>query len=139
MTALSDALAAAQARALSALAKSYVTSSPEDDDAMQSQKELVRATLDEIGCRDSVEQDQWLAALDVLRAAGANVPAEQRTNGAKPEDEKATDAQWKLIKRLCDERSVPYPSEPITKAQAHEIIDTLKAGSYDADKWSVPF
>jgi hypothetical protein len=31
------------------------------------------------------------------------------------------------------------PGLPLTKAQAHEIIDTLKAGTYDAGKWSVPF
>lgn len=132
MTALSDALAAAQARGISTLGKVYVRGTVERDAVIEQ--------MDAMGCSDVTDRDALLAAWDVLRDYGAALPAE-RTNGtaAKPEDEKATDAQLKLIRKLCDERAVPYPGEPITKAQAHEIIDTLKAGTYDADKWSVPF
>ena len=59
MTALSDSLAASQARAVVALSKAYV-SGRMDRDAVQ---------LALIGCglADQVDSDQWFATLDVIR------------------------------------------------------------------------
>lgn len=128
MSALADALAAAQARAVGALAKQYVSG--------QVDEEALRAALNGIGLNDPADTSQWVAALDIIAATGAALP---RENGAKPKDEPATEAQMALVKRLCGEKGQPEPDPPLTKAQAHEVIDTLKAGTYDAGRWSVPF
>jgi hypothetical protein len=138
VSALAEALAAAQRRALAALQKSYVHSplTPEELDA---EKERVRAVLDAIGCTDTVEQGQLFAALDVIRATGAALPSEP-TNGGEPKPpEPASGAQLAFIAKLVKETKATPPDLPVTKAQAHEIIDTLQAGTYDAAKWTVPF
>lgn len=132
MTALSDALQAAQARAVAAIGKSY-TYAPEPPS-----HETVCAMLDVIGLTDHTEQHQWLEALDVLRLHGSQPPGE-----AKPQPngqpEQATSAQVSFIGKLCADKGFPVPEGPFTKEQAHEIIDSLKQGSYDPDKWTVPF
>lgn len=132
MSALAEALVAAQSRAVAALGKQYVGGAIDD--------ETVRADLESIGLTDDVDTARLLAAWDVLRSAGAAAPGEQRaaTTGEKPDD-KATDAQLALIAKLVAEKKAAPPDLPITKTAAHEIIDTLKAGTYDPDKWSVPF
>jgi hypothetical protein len=127
VTALADALVAAQSRAVAALGKQYVGGQMDGD--------TLRLALDSIGLTDPSDTEQWIAALDVIRETGAPLP---RENG-KAGDEHATDAQTALIARLVKEKNVPMPALPLTKAQAHEIIDTLKAGTYDAGKWAVPF
>jgi len=130
MTALSDALVSAQAHALAALQKAYVRDAIDRDTAVE--------RMEALGCTDRVDRDALLAALDTLRELGAAAPAQ--TNGqARPKDEPATDAQLKLVRRLIEEKGFTGPDMPLTKEQAHEIIDSLKAGTYDPDKWSVPF
>jgi hypothetical protein len=133
MSALAEALVAAQRRALSAMEKQYAAGRLDADDA--------RALMDGIGVTDAVDQDRLIAALDVIRDYGAQLPAE--TNGATSREaagtEPATGAQLALVERLVKEKHVTGPDLPITKAQAHEIIDSLKAGSYDPAKWTVPF
>jgi Protein of unknown function (DUF3072) len=131
VTALSDALQAAQQRAVAALAKSYLRGHIARDDVIDA---LLR-----VGLNDNVEQDEWLAALDVLIVHGAQPPAEQDTkrNGGEPEP--ATDAQWKYLCSLADDRQQTAPDGPLTKEQASQVIEQLKAGTYDPDAWAVPF
>lgn len=129
MTALADALTAAQSRAVAALGKQYVGGTMDED--------AVRIALDSIGLQDPADTNRWLAALTILRETGAAVPT---GNGATAEPEPASNAQLQLIEKLCREKNIEHrPDLPLTKADAHEIIDTIKAGTYDPSKWRVPF
>jgi hypothetical protein len=130
VSALADALVAAQSRAVAALGKQYVGGQMDEDE--------LRVALDSIGMTDPTDTARWVAALDIITATGAALPT---VNGAKSDTEyaSATEAQVKLIGSLVESKQVPMPALPLSKAQAHEIIDTLKAGTYDATKWSVPF
>jgi hypothetical protein len=130
VSALADALVAAQSRAVAALGKQYVGGQMDEDE--------LRVALDSIGMTDPTDTARWVAALDIITATGAALPT---VNGAKSDTEyaSATEAQVKLIGSLVESKQVPMPALPLSKAQAHEIIDTLKAGTYDAPKWSVPF
>jgi hypothetical protein len=130
VSALADALVAAQSRAVAALGKQYVGGQMDEDE--------LRVALDSIGMTDPTDTARWVAALDIITATGAALPT---VNGAKSDTEyaSATEAQVKLIGSLVESKQVPMPALPLSKAQAHEIIDTLKAGTYDAAKWSVPF
>jgi hypothetical protein len=140
VSALAEALVAAQRRALAALEKSYVHS-PLTAEELDGEKDRVRAIMDAIGCTDTVEQGQLFAALDVIRATGAQLPSEPKpANGGEPKKpEPASDAQLAFIAKLVKDKQVQPPDTPLTKAEAHEIIDTLQAGTYDAAKWTVPF
>ena len=127
MTALSDSLAASQARAVVALSKAYV-SGRMDRDAVQ---------LALIGCglADQVDSDQWFATLDVIREHGAAPPGEARP----APDNNATEAQWKLLRDLADKAGKTAPEGALTKAQASQVIEQIKAGTYNPDDWGVPF
>lgn len=129
MSALSDALEAAQRRALAAIGKSYVAGRLSRESALES--------LTGLGITGPVDTDYWFACLDVIREWGAPLPAEPKPseNG----NGQATDAQLALIARLVKERNLPGPDLPITKVQAHEVIDAIKQGSYDPAAWTVPF
>lgn len=129
MSALAEALAAAQTRAVSALGKQYVGG--------QLDRDAVIAGLEAVGLTDATDRDRWLAALGIIRSTGAEVPAEPKPQGAKTEP--ASDAQWSLIRKLADEKGTTAPVEPLTKAQAHIVIDQLKAGTFKADEWEIPF
>lgn len=130
MSALAEALVAAQTRAVAALGKQYVGGAVD--------AETVRADLESIGLTDDVDTTRLLAAWDILHSTGAPAPSE--TNGATAKGpEPATDAQLALIARMVAEKNVTGPDLPITKQNAHEIIDSLKNGSYDPAKWKVPF
>ena len=129
MTALTDALEAAQRRAVTSLAKQYVGGALDEDE--------VRVALNSIGLSDPADTNRWVASLDILRETGAELP---RENGAKQKvDELASEAQWTLIRRLADERTLTAPEPPLTKAQASETINELKAGTYDPSKWNPGF
>lgn len=127
MTALSDALDAAQRRSLAALQKAY--------HAGQLDAETCVTKLNACGITDPVDIGLLVANLDVLREHGAELPAEPKPTT----DEPASDKQLAYIAKLCDEKGVVAPDPPLSKAQASEIIDQLQAGSYDPDKWTVPF
>jgi hypothetical protein len=128
VSALADALAASQSRAVAALAKQYVGGTIDRDD--------VEASLGLIGLTDETDTQRWIAALDIIRQMGAELP---RENGKPKQDDPASEAQWTLIRRLADERTLTAPEPPLTKAQASEIINELKAGTYDPSKYVVPF
>lgn len=138
MSALAEALVAAQRRALAALQKTYVHS-PLTPEELDTEKDRVRQIMDAIGCTDTVEQGQLFAALDVIRATGAALPAEP-TNGGEPKPpEPASDAQLARIADLVKRKNVPAPDLPLTKVDASAIISALQAGTYDPSKWSGPF
>jgi hypothetical protein len=130
VSALADALVAAQSRAVAALGKQYVGGAIDAD--------TVRADLESVGLTDEVDVARLIAAWDILHSAGAPPPSEQSGNGAR-KNEHATEAQVNLIRSLADTKRFAMPTLPLTKEQAHEIIDTMKAGTYDAAKWTVPF
>lgn len=128
MTALSDALEAAQTRALGALQKAYVA------DAIGA--ELFTAAAESCGIKGAVDMAQLLASLDVLREWGGPLP---ESPPAQPKPEPATQPQLDGILRRCKDKQLAPPDQPLTKAQASEIISTMDAGSYDPDKWRTPF
>lgn len=53
--------------------------------------------------------------------------------------EAPTDAQLLYIARLCVERELPRPEVVASKAEGGEIIDALKAGTYDPGRYCWPF
>ena len=126
MTALSDSLAASQARAVVALSKAYVSG--------RMDREAVQLALIGCGLADQVDSDQWFATLDVIREHGAAPPAE-----ARPVDNNATEAQWRLLKDLADKAGKTAPEGALTKAQASQVIEQIKAGTYNPDDWAVAF
>ena len=136
MSALAEALVAAQARAIAAIGKGYIAAPDVNED------EAVLATLDAIGCGDKIEQAQLLAAWRVLRAAGVQPPPEQKqTYSERREDKPATDAQIGGIKKRMQERHLqPLTDDQyrqLTRPQASSIIESLDAGTFDRE--SVPF
>lgn len=129
MTPLSDALTAAQRRALASLEKAYV--------AGQIDAEGLSAALNACGISDPVDLAYLTSCLDVLNAWGAQAPAE--TNGAK-DDDHASMKQLQLIVDLIKRQGIKGTApEGLTKAQASQVIDELQSGTYDPAKWSVPF
>lgn len=96
MSALAEALVAAQRRALGAMEKAYV--------AGKLEAEEMQEAMDGIGLTDDVDQARLLAALVIVRDLGAAVPSESSGATTTKPDEPASDAQWTLIRRLCTER-----------------------------------
>lgn len=129
MTALSDALTAAQAKAIAALERAYLAGIVDSD--------TIEHDLNAIGATDKIEQGQLFAALDVLREYGASAPSEQ-TNAGQPAA--ASKAQLGLIGRLRAERGMePHDFPGLTKDNASEIITALQRGTYDPAQWEAPF
>ena len=124
MTPLSDALTAAQRRALAALQKAYVAGAIEPEE--------LREKLHGCGISDDVDVSYLTHTLDILREWGAAVPAEP--NGQR-EDVAATDAQWARIRRDCEKANLAPPVGPLTKSAASEVIQQLERGEYEP----VPF
>jgi hypothetical protein len=75
VSALAEALVAAQRRALSAMEKQYVAGKLDPETAVE--------TMDAIGCTDEIDQGRLLSALDVIGKYGAQLPSEP-TNGGEP-------------------------------------------------------
>ena len=136
MSALADALVAAQRRAVAAIEKQYAAGRIEPD--------VVIDKLNAVGLTDTVDQERLLAALDTIMEYGAALPAEPQ-NGSERPQEPATDAQRARIKRDIapkhgDDAAVHISSEPsLTKAQASEIIDSIAKGTFELEKWWIPF
>ena len=129
MTALAEALLAAQRQAIGAASKAFVAGTLNESDLFE--------LLDDIGARDTVEQAQLLASLHALQRFGAAAPkaSEPEKNGNEP----ASDAQRRFLAKLADERGTTAPDYPLTKAQASQVIEQLKAGTYNPGEWTVPF
>jgi hypothetical protein len=136
VSALAEALVAAQRRALSAMEKQYAAGRLDGDQA--------RLLLASIGLTDDVDVDRLLSALNVIREFGAPLPAEP-SNGAPAEKapDKITDAQATLIGRMWQEQHRPPGDKPIltglTKADASRLIDQLKTDTYNVADWDIPF
>lgn len=133
MTALAEALTAAQRQAIAVLEKAYVAGAFEDDGLL--------ASLDRIGCTDAVDQNYLRECLDTIRTYGGQAPKNGEQGYAeKRESAPPTDAQKAFIDKLVREKQVEPPDlAGVTRAQASELIEQLKAGTYDPDKWSIPF
>lgn len=131
MSTLSEALTAAQARAINAISKSYLASHIERDEA--------NAELQVVGATDDVDRCALLDALDTIKRYGAQAPSEPSYSERRTND-RPTSAQVTLIERLAKEKDYePVDLTAVTRAQASEIIDTLKNGTFDPAKWSIPF
>ncbi len=129
MSALSEALVAAQRQAISAASKSFVA-------ALEPDPQAFRDLLDEIGCTDKVEQGQLERALLALRVFGAQAPEPTKPDTSQ---ETASERQVAYIASLANERGVVAPDHALTKEQASKVIEQLKAGTYNADEWVIPF
>jgi hypothetical protein len=128
MTPLSDALNAAQRSALAAMEKAYVA---EQCDAV-----TFTAALDGFGIKDPVDTVFLVAALDVLREWGVSAPT---MTERVVEEQPATEKQLDYLRKLAEEKGAPVPDKPLTKATASEAINELQNGTYDPEKWCVPF
>lgn len=126
MTALSDALAATQARAVAALAKRYVGGTLGEDQTPE-------GVLAGIGLSDPTDTAHLIAAWDFLRESGAEPPAEAKP-ASEPKIEQASDAQWRFIRDLADRNGTTAPDKSASK-----VIEQLQAGTYNPDEWTVPF
>lgn len=130
MSALAEALATAKPQALARLGKHYVGG--------RLDRETVGAALEAMGETDTVDRERWFAALDTIRNLGGEAP-EAEPVASRKAPPPATDRQLSLIYRLCDEKVVVRPDEPLSKEAAHTVIEELKAGTYDPDKWKLGF
>jgi hypothetical protein len=97
--------------------------------------------MEACGITDAVDRAFLIASLDVLKEWGVAAPTmSERVARENGEPEKASDKQTGLIATLCKRHNQPVPDVPgLTKAQASEIIDALDKGTYDPEKWQVPF
>ncbi len=133
--ALAEALVAAQRRAVTVLEKAYVAGAFADD--------ALREQLDALGCSDAVDQGYLVHALDVLRAYGGPLPTEPRPSAEPTEPLKATDAQVKLAQSLFQRADLVPLAEAdlrnLPRERVSQLIESLKAGTYDASTWDVPF
>jgi hypothetical protein len=142
VTPLSDALTAAQRSALSALEKAYVSGQLDDADATPS--EVFGERLQTFGVTDPVDVVFLCAALDVLREWGVSAPTmTERVARENGEPKKATEGQVSYIVDLLKKGNHGSLAEADLRAlpfdRASELIDSLKAGTYDASAWDVPF
>ena len=129
MTALAEALLAAQRQAIGAVCKAFLNGDVSESDLFE--------MLDDIGARDTVEQAQLLASLHTLSRFGTSAPT--MANGVRV-PAKVTPAQRARIERTAKERNYAPPDfETLTKDDASTVIQTMDDGSYDHTRWEVPF
>ena len=53
--------------------------------------------------------------------------------------EPPTDAQLGFIRKLCSEQGWQFPDAIASKQEASLIIDEIRASTYRAEKYAVPF
>ena len=118
MTALAEALLAAQRQATTGAVRAFVAGALNETE--------LQDVLDNIGCTDKIEQGYLLAALHVEKQLGVTPQA----NGAVPRpaalDEPATKAQLNLVAKLADDKGRVVQTDGMTKAQASAAIEALK-------------
>ena len=117
MTALAEALLAAQRQALAELEKAYIAGRLEDDAMLEH--------LDSIGVTDSVDRFHWLEAVNTLKALGVQANGAALSRPAAL-DEPATKAQLDFIAKLSDDKGRVVNVDGMTKAQASAVIEALK-------------
>jgi hypothetical protein len=131
--ALAAALEASQAKAIAALGKAYVRRDEEPD------QDLFRQLMKGMGLDDDFAITFLFHAWDVLREQREQPPGAENGQPAK-EDEPASERQLSYIASLADEKGHTAPDTAgLTKAKASELISELQAGTYDPEKWEVPF
>ena len=135
MTALSEALVAAQRRAIAALEKAYIAGGVDDSG--------FREQLTMIGLTDVVDTENLLSALAVVKAWGASLPAELAAGNGDAPPALASDKQKAFIVKLLNEQNFPVIASQdlnaMSKQRAHEIIEALQANRYDPAVYDVPF
>ena len=117
MSALAEALLAAQRQATTGAVRAFVAGALNETE--------LQTLLDNIGCTDKIEQGYLLAALHVERQLGVTP---QANGAARPAalDEPATKAQLDFIAKLADDKGRVVSTDGITKAQASQVIEALK-------------
>lgn len=136
MSALAEALAAAQRRSLATLEKAYVAGVIEAEPMIEA--------MESCGITDAVDRSFLIASLDVLKEWGVAAPTMTervaRENGAP---KKVTEGQVSYIIDLLKKGNHGPLAEQDVRAltfdRASTLIDSLKAGTYNADEWDVPF
>lgn len=95
------------------------------------------ADAERIGCTDKTDLALFVNALDTLRVFGT----EPQANGAARPDvnRPASPQMMSFLRNLADEKRAVLPDYELTNAQALKIRDALKAGTYNADDYTVPF
>lgn len=136
MSALADALVAAQRRSLATLEKAYVAGAIEAEPMIEA--------MESCGITDAVDRAFLIASLDVLREWGVTAPnMTERVARENGEPKKATEGQVKyaldLLKRGNHAPLAELDVRGLTFDRASELIDSLKGGKYDAAEWDVPF
>jgi hypothetical protein len=102
VSALVEALVAAQRTFLSAYSKRFVAGEASSDP--EGEEEDFRGDLDSVGLTDKLDQGYLLECLRGLRHMGVTAPAAApKANG---ETEKASDKQLALIVSLCERKNV---------------------------------
>lgn len=131
MTALADALSAAQARAMNAIQKAYL--------AGKIDREAADSQLQTVGATDDVDRAALLDALDTIQHYGAQAPQEKQNGGGKVH---ASDKQKDYLRKLVTDGNDQAPTEWIgylSKDEASKAIEDIKAGRFDINDWQVPF
>ena len=127
---LADALSASRSRAIAALGKAYVLRSDDPDDT------LFYGLMHGMGLDDDRAIEFLLHAWKVLREQKADAPGEPAT---ATKVEPASEAQWKLLRKLADEKGYAAPTVALSKSRASEAIDALQKGTYDPSRYDEPF
>jgi len=128
---LADALSASRSRAIAALGKAYVLRADEPDDA------LFYGLMHGMGLDDDRAIEFLLHTWKVLREQKADAPGEPAPAATKVEP--ASEAQWKLLRKLADEKGYAAPTAALSKSRASEAIDALQKGTYDPARYDEPF
>jgi hypothetical protein len=132
VSALAEALVAAQRRSLATLEKAYVAGAIEAEPMIEA--------MEACGITDAVDRAFLIASLDVLKEWGVAAPTmTERVARENGEPEKASDKQLDFIRKLAGERKVEAPNRALTKVEASDAIKQLQDGTYDVQKWTVPF
>jgi hypothetical protein len=136
MSALAEALVAAQRRSLATLEKAYVAGAIEAEEMAEA--------MESCGITDAVDRAFLIASLDVLKEWGVAAPTmTERVARENGEPKKATEGQAKFVMDLLVRGNHPPLAEgdirSLTFDRASELIDALKSGGYDPAAWDVPF
>jgi hypothetical protein len=136
VSALAEALVAAQRRSLATLEKAYVAGAIE--------AEPMAEAMEACGITDAVDRAFLIASLDVLKEWGVTAPTmTERVARENGEPKKATEGQAKFIMDLLARGNHAALAEQDIRAltfdRASALIDALKAGSYDPAEWDYPF
>jgi hypothetical protein len=133
VSALAEALVAAQRRSLATLEKAYVAGAIE--------AEPMAEAMESCGITDAVDRAFLIASLDVLKEWGVAAPTmTERVARENGEPEKMSAKQRDYLTKLAAEKGVHLRPgfEGLSKQQASDAISELQGGTYDQQQ-GVPF